>query len=347
MAKLMPPGQNRLDTLLDIKVCKGIDNLTWDDTKLSPGYFRVVNNVDIDSEGVPHRRMGIERQLISGSFHSVWSDGLKLSFGVKDSNLVKINTDWTVTILLAGVGNSRMNFVQVFDQVFFSNSSVVGYIEDSVAHGFPNITQTFKTRMVGGHLIEYFNGRLYAAQDETILFSDPYAPMVMDTRSNAMTVGGPITMLKAVNNGLYVGVKDKVLWIGGNDPWDKTPEKVKIFLDVPVVPGSAVTYSGDIKGVLAKTVLFATPYGIYEGFPSGELMERTGGHYGVFDAEIGSAVINWHVGEYRYFLMTQNLIEDNDVDMGFLDPGSLASMFARESTTLSITDTMSAISMAQ
>ena len=107
----MPATQQTLTPLVEYKEWRGIDNLTTDPMRLLPGYVRVANNVDIDDERMAHRRDGVLRSILSGSWKSLWSKG-DLCFGVKAGVLTKINVDWTETTILSAVGTTTMTTVE-------------------------------------------------------------------------------------------------------------------------------------------------------------------------------------------------------------------------------------------
>jgi hypothetical protein len=300
--------------------------------RIPPGFVRAANNVDIDSEDMIHMRQGVLQELLSGNCHSLWSDEGSLCFFVKDNNLIQINRVykegalWMVdyTTILTDVGPTKMNFVPVGHKTFFSNLSKVGYIEDGVAHAFPEVDKTKlenfnKKRMVGGSLIEYFNSRLYAAGDETIYHSDAGYPMVMDTRKNFFTLGGGLSMMLAVIDGLYVSHGNKVAFMHyqgeeklGDFDLAIPKFKYQLLLDVPAIKGSAVAIERmDLgrdpvqKGLVGRCIIFSTNIGIFMGLPGGYVKDLTSDHYAVYDIEQGASLVKWHNGYRQYIFVGQ------------------------------------------
>ncbi len=301
-----------LRQLVEFKNWKGIDNVTTEDARVRPGFVRVLRNANIDSEGMLHLREGILSKIVSGDCHSLWSDGGDNCFCILDENIVKLNSDWTTTILLHDIGKSRMNFVKVDQRILFSSLSIAGYIEGGVAYASSEIDRTvagndYKERMVGGELIEYFNGRLYATQDDVLYFSDPYNPMVMDLRKNFIPlISGPFTMLKAVVDGLYVSAGDRCIFLGGADPFESF---YRTILDVPAKKGSATVLEGwDLgKGVIGKMVIWSTEDGIYMGLPGGAVKDLTSDHYVVEDETTeGCALVKWNNGYQQYVFLGES-----------------------------------------
>ncbi len=300
-----------LQLLVEFKVWKGIDNVTTEDARLRPGFVRVLTNSDIDSEGMLHLREGILSKIVSGNCHSLWSDGEDNCFCILDENFVKLNSDWTTTILLHDIGKSRMNFVKVDQRILFSSLSIAGYLEGGVAYAFPLIDHTrvensHKDRMVGGELIEYFNGRLYATQEDVIYFSDAHNPMVMDLRKNFIPmINGPFTMLKAVVDGLYVSAGERCLFLAGPDPFESVYRSV---LDVPAIKGSPAILEGwEFRGeIIGKVIIWSTEDGIYMGLPGGVVRDLTSDHYVVEDATDGCALVKWDNGYQQYIFLGQS-----------------------------------------
>ena len=303
--------QNTLQPLYEIKKLKGMDNLATDDLRLDPGFVRVAENVDIDSEMMARRRKGVLKQLVSGVAHSGWSDEDKLCFLVLDNDLVQLHTDWTTPVVLSGVGPSKMNFFKIGDRVFFSNLLVNGYIRNGVAHGFPLITRTERERMLGGDLIEYHPPRLYVAQDQFIVRSVAGNPFEMDVERDHIDLGGNYTMLIGVNgpageNGLYVSGGGKCMYVSNLEP-SLEGATYKTLLDVPALRGSAVAIERmDLgKGLVGRCCIFSTCIGIFMGLPGGYVKDLTSEHYAVLDIEEGFAYVKYHMGYRQYIFVGQ------------------------------------------
>ncbi len=294
---------SQLQALVEYKNIKGIDNLIKDDMRLDPGYVRIANNIDIDDEGMAHRRDGVLSTILSGSWKSLWRKD-DLCFGVKNGTLTKINTDWTETTILSQVGTSRMCFLQIDDRTFFSNLSVVGYIQDSVAYGFPEADRPQRQKMVGGEILEYYEERLYAVQGNNVFFSTASNPYEMDSEKNFIVLNGPIHMGHAVFDGLWISERDGISFHQGHDYKDFIYARM---LDEPAIKGSAITIDGITQrdGSSVRCVIFSTEIGIYMGYPGGILKDLTKGHYGILGIEEGQASIVWVNGYQQYIFMAQ------------------------------------------
>jgi hypothetical protein len=268
--------------IIEYKDFLGISNAK-DLTRIPKGYLLRAVNFDADVEMMLHRRRGFKKFLPLGS-HSGWSNEF-VCFFVSNGDLYQLFNDWTYSVILTGVGNNRMEYIDINGIVYFTNNQIIGYIQDGVAYAFPEVNQTYKTRMVGGQLFDFFNSRLYTAQDDTIFFSDAGRPMVMDTRHNFIQLSGRIRMLKSVVDGFYVSAGEHVFFMkehikpttghGGDDPpkWRFIP-----IIDVPCFEGMAIKIEGEkiSPKIEAKVIIWPGGEGCFLGKPGGEFERLTG-----------------------------------------------------------------------
>jgi hypothetical protein len=129
--------------------------------------------------------------------------------------------------------------------------------------------------------LTYFNGRIYMAVGENILATAPYAYEMVDMLDFISVDGTPITMLRAVENGIFVGTQKGITFLGGKDLKDFTSTLVR---ESPVVKGSAVYADGmkvtgkkELSGL--NVVLFTTDDSIMAGLPDGDLFNFTHDKY--------------------------------------------------------------------
>ncbi len=289
---------------LEYRNFKGICNTT-DPSRIPSGrrgtYLQVAENVDIDDEMMIHRRQGFTL-LKEGDTHSLWSNG-NICLYCQDEYLYRLYEDGLTEILLGGVSSERMNYVEAGGVIYFSNKTIVGMIEKGKPYPFPNPNQNFKARMVGGHLIEFYNSRLYVAQNDRIFFSDAAYPTRMDIRKNFIQLEGWIKMLKSVRGGLYVGAGNNVYFLAGDDPLQPGFVFNKVS-ESRVIEGSAIKAEvGE-----AMVVLWASDDGIFMGTQEGVAREITGGMYSVANAEKGAAIYRDDL--FGQYLFVYELIED-------------------------------------
>lgn len=254
------------EPLFDFRYFRGIDNVT-DPAKLIPSkrgvYLVEAKNVDVDDDGMLHRREG-SRVVYAGDCHSMWAnrDGSVCLF-VQNGDLRRLWPDHTSALILPYVGQSRMSYVEVNDVIYWSNEEKIGYVQNGACYPFPIPANPFKEKMAGGHLIEYYNARLYAAQDTKILYSDPLVLVQKDKRKDFIQMPGRITMMKGVRDGLYVGSAGKTYFLGGYDPLEDGLAMIPV-LDQEPFEGAAIKFIDDFgRGAHEIGVIFTTELGNY------------------------------------------------------------------------------------
>jgi hypothetical protein len=268
--------------MFEIKGFRGKNNLA-DPARILPSggasFLAECRDADIDDEFMIHRRGGFGPPVfLGGGIHSLWSNGEVCLF-VQGADLKKLNPDYTAATVISGVGSAQMVYVDVAGAVFLTNGTLISFIRDEVFNLFPDPRQTYKSPMVPGHLIEYFNGRLYVARDNEIWFSDPLALMRTDRRRNFKQLPSRITLLSAVEDGIYVSDLEKTYFMGGRDPGEA------IFFnkaDCPAIPNTAQKIDAARIGGLGfsgPAVLWASRMGICMGGNQGQFKNLTEEHF--------------------------------------------------------------------
>ena len=305
--------------LLQIQSFLGIDNVT-DPAKMKVGrnaaFLVSAENVDIDDEKMVHRRKGFDPAYL-GNVHSLWSNR-DICLFIEGPELKRLWPDFSVTTILNGgthVSRSRMEFVEGGGKIFFCNSSIIGYIENDVSHPFPEPEMTFKKRMVGGHLLEWFNSRLYAAQDDKVFYSDAAAPMRMDTRKNFIQFEGRLTMMKAVADGMFVSAGKHVFFLKGLDALDFAILKVG---DSPAYLGSAIKVEGEDvgPGILGTVAMWLSDEGPFMGLPGGQV-KNVNGNYCPEDMGQSAAIYRDDLGFGQYLCVSQLIGGSGEGEMLF------------------------------
>jgi hypothetical protein len=263
---------------IEIGVVSGINNVT-DEARLEPRQLVYAYNIDISNIGRPARRAGTVKKVTpSGSIHSMWGDG-KNCFFVDDGNLKKLNEDYTSTTIRSNVSDYHMNFCEVNDQYYYTNPAVIGYVYNGVSNPLSTTTEEHKHALLPGQHIEYYNGRLYVARNETIWYSDVNYLGQVDRRKNFIQFENEITMMKAVDNGLWICCGDidrqVTYFMGGATREDFVRKRVA---DYGCREGSEVTIKDGKKvgeGLEGTVIMWATDKGICIGANSGQFINVT------------------------------------------------------------------------
>jgi hypothetical protein len=293
----------------DIGTVAGINNVA-DESRLQPGELLYAINVDISDKGRPSRRNGVVKKVTpSGQIHSMWGDDKKC-FYVENGILKMLNADYTSTTLRTSVSNYHMSFAEVNDQYFYSNPSVIGYIYNGESKVFATPTKEFKYAPLPGQIIEYFNGRLYIARNETIWYSDVNYFGEIDRRKNFIAFENEITMMKAVDDGLWVCVGDinrqNTYFITGATREDQS---LKRFAGYGCIEGSDVKIKDGQKvgeGLSGTVIIWTSGEGICIGANSGRFINITDGKYNIPDKRYGAGLFRDEDGLAQYITTLWN-----------------------------------------
>ncbi|CAB4174781.1 hypothetical protein UFOVP1138_37 [uncultured Caudovirales phage] len=253
-----------------------------------PKQASVLQNVDTMMDGSIRRRKG-QQLIVSGNFHSGWT-GMSSSYVVHETSLKSFNGTNLSSSMAIVAAKLPMSFCQVGDIVVFSNGVDFGVIENGVVQIPFAPTAQFKERMQPGQFLEFYNGRLYSFYNETLYCSDSLdsggGVEQMDSRQNIVGVFDTRgTMLKAVDDGLWVGTETETAFLYGNDAISAGGNSYTTetgFKFMPIAPygvcfGSAVQIKGELLSVKGKIVLWASKRGICVGGDGGEFVNKSQG----------------------------------------------------------------------
>lgn len=140
-----------------------------------------------------------------------------------------------------------------------------------------------------GTLTAFWRGRLLVAVGSTVWASRPSNPHLSEWRAfKQMTA--EVTLLQAVDDGIYVGTTEDLIWLGG-ESWDTL--SYRPTRTGPVVLGSGVAAPGDqVKlgdGTGGGTAMVCIAGGeIVAGFSGGQVSSLTGKRYKTTAAEVAA-----------------------------------------------------------
>ncbi len=291
--------------MFEIKGIRGKNNVA-DPARLLPSggssFLAECRDADIDDQLMAHRRNGFAEPAYSGAaVHSLWSNG-QICLFIQGPDLKKLNPDYTATTVLSGAGPARMVYVDVTGTVYLTNGTLIGFIKDGAFNLLPDPQQIYKSPMIPGHLIEYFNGRLYIARDNEIWFSDPMALMRTDMRRNFKQLPSRVTLLSAVEDGIYVSDLQRTYFMGGGDPGEMA---LMDKADYPAIPYTAHKIDAARIGGLGLSgegVLWASRMGICLGANGGQFQNLTEEHFRISGEPSSGAAILRKVAESHQLL---------------------------------------------
>lgn len=267
-------------------------------------FLSQADNIDIDKYGRLSRRPGGVKKL-SGRFRSVWANS-EIVLAVADGNLVRIfpTNGFQKVVLKSNVGDFDMSYVTAGRLVYYTNDVVVGYIDNGVAYDLPTSTFEYKRNMPTGHLLEYYNGRLYVAKgsgsQHLVIYSDPANLNVYDARSDRsfFILNSKATMMKAVSDGLWMSDGNSTFFLQGGSPSEMVKNNMANY---GALYGSAYSEEGvHVNGEFySKAVVFDTVKGLCVGGSGGRFVNLTKGVYLSPSAQAGAgAIVRGNINKY-------------------------------------------------
>jgi len=279
----------------------GLDNKTDPlriayDPEKGIGFLSIAYNVNISNSLRVSRVKGYTKRR-SEAVTSFYADGDR-AFYVSLDKLYELKEDYSRITLRTGLTlNARMSFVEVFGKYYYTNGYENGVIENEgswtwVKGDYVGATtdKSFSNPPIG-HLLECYKGRLYIAKDNVL-----YPSERRDYGRFQLKLGTPfpdkIRMLKAVDDGLYVGTSKCVYSLRGNTFKEFNIQKV--IIDT-VVKGSDVIMNGQyLQGgslFQGKVIIWTGYKGIYAGGSNGKVVNLTYEHLRYPKAEEGAGII--------------------------------------------------------
>jgi hypothetical protein len=295
-----------LELIFETKGFRGVNNVA-DPARVLPSgkgsFLTRGENIDIDNELMASRRDGFGAPFLAGTrIHSLWGNGETCLF-VEDSDLKRLNADYSAAILRPGVGPAPVDYVEVNGIVYYTNDTVIGFVKEGEDHSFPPTSQTYKVPMVPGRLIEYFHARLYVARKNQIWFSDPVAFGRTDPRRNFKQLPSTVTLLGPVDDGIYVADLEATYFMAGEDPGKAVLLKKA---DYGAIPGTKITAMAENIGGYrgsGKVCLWASAQGICLGGNEGLFVNLTKDSYHLGGRTEGAAIFR-NRGRYQQYLFT-------------------------------------------
>jgi hypothetical protein len=292
------PTQSGLLFSGEVKEFEGLNNVD-DPSTLTLADLTVLRNTDVDDRKKLRRRRG-RTSLLSGSFHSLWSDGTTCLV-VKDSSLYSVDAVWSLTLIHSNVGTARMSYVKINETIFYSNGLVVGAVKNGAALSIPPLSTSapsYKAALFPARLLEHHGARLYLASGNALWFTDALDYYKIDRKQNFYLFESDIRMVRSVGTGLYVSDSDRVWWIEGLSPKKVSRRKVG---DSPAVMYSDTSIDANlIKAEMQGLAAIWTGDGIHVGLPDGSVVNVVQGRYEVPEAVYGAPLVRTDGGRTLY-----------------------------------------------
>lgn len=275
----------------------GIRN-TVSEERLGVSDLAAAVNIDLDDVGQARRRRGYSRKL-EGNWHSA-CDIAGRTFAVFEGELGTLDAAYNFTSL-GEVGPDRLAYTNVGDTVFFSSDTASGKIvlDQVLPWGqrggdgqwvSPVVRPTETLGAISGRMlsrpptaseIEHYKGRIYLGSGPVLWGTELYLYDLVDKNKNYIHLPDDITMIRAVDDGLYVGTTAQLLFLQGTL---SAGLKQSIVVDAPVIQGSSVLVPYSKAHPQARTgspipegtgPMFMTEAGICLGLAGGTVFNLT------------------------------------------------------------------------
>jgi hypothetical protein len=293
-------------------------------------YTRCIDlvNCDVDDDLNVTRREGGE-VLAEGEVTSAWG-----GYCVVEQTLRRFVDGELVNISNSPFLTGPVEFCAVNDIVVFSDNATIGYLKDFIPYTVNSPAEdndlldletwvkltypadkehdesnfeidAFKLATLAGRCLEFFNGALYLARDNFLYCTRTFNIAHMDIRYNVVAgFKDPITMVRAVSDGLYVGTEGGTYFLAG-DGVKGSGTGVKGFTQRKVLPfgviyGSGVHIpAGKAPRGAGRAAVWTTTDGIYMGAEGGQVTDLTEGRVNIPASDSAAAVARnidkfWH-----------------------------------------------------
>lgn len=271
-------------------------------------------NIDPNEKGGGSLRGGAVLDLIGIDPHSGWSDG-KQAYFVEASMLKRFWPGVGSDILAVLESDDPADFCPVNDIVVMSNGKDFKVIEDGEVSTPFVPSSPFKEPMSPGHLLEFYNGRLYAALDNVVYASDSLDSQdaggieQMDERKNVVAVfASEVQMIKRVAGGLYVSDMQETFFLAGSDPFIDEGFRQDSIFPYPALKGSVKTVTPgqlglDIKG---ECCVWASDRGVCIGLPGGSAFNASEDVYQPPTGKRGAGLVRSQNGQVHYLCVVRD-----------------------------------------
>lgn len=289
---------------------EGVKN-TVSEERLKPTELASAVNVDIDDAGQLRRRRGRSR-VNSEPHHSLKTLG-DMTLVVRSGMLGQLYPNYTFQPFVE-VGPEALSYVRIGDTIYFASEVTSGKVVNGVPAQWgeagagqwvsPVVRPTETLGAIRGKQLtappnatsmEAYKGRIYLANGRVLWATEMYLYDLVDKTKNFMMFEADITMIAAVDDGMYVGTTEELLFIAGtlNEGF-----KLTHIIASGVVAGSAVLvpYSKAIPQARSGPVpegsgpMFMTSAGIIVGMNGGNAFNLTQDHM-VFPDAVGAAAL--------------------------------------------------------
>lgn len=266
---------------------------------IESGFVSKLINVDVSNADTIARRVGYTLVIAGTNISDCFSDGSILYY--TEGGYIKTFDGVTSRTTAANNGLNQINRLKVNNTLAGSYSPNVPLPSEEVspeAH--------FKLDAKFGTILEFYKGRIYFAKENAVYCSDMFDIDHCDYRQmDVLAVESAVTMIKFVNDGLYIGSENQTHFLRGNDILAGGFD-LEIVADYGVILGTDLNSIGDYfpaakaQGPIA---IWTSKRGICTGGSGGNFINHSINTVSIPEATSGAALLRDQNG-YRQYIVT-------------------------------------------
>jgi len=287
--------------------------------ELGFGGLTQAENVDISQNGDVSQRPG-RVKVYTGTIQAAWGDGQDFLF-IEGNTLKVLNADYSASTLVSGLisGHALYMLRSAVGRLYWSTGAEHGVVEDGTNRDWSTSETNYwsgttdedvladqlhqDSMPIGKQMVEYM-GRIWMAYDNMLIYTDPYSELT-DLRENFIPIGGLITNLGVVSDGLFVTTDSRSYFLSGRDPAEMSIDQKAPY---GAIPNTLVQVDGRVLGEGQDTLglLWASVQGICAGLPNGGLVNVTEKQIKELTGVSGTGLLRELGGQQHYITVLQN-----------------------------------------
>ncbi len=299
----------------------------------SISYHGIIDNGIERDWGIPKNTLAPSLIAITGSlsegiyqvaFTFVNSSGLE--GGVSISSQITLSEGAGISLTIPTISDPDIAYARVYcstqngNTLYFSTIGLSGATVTITSQS--NLISPLKTFGLDapplGHIIKYYRGRMFIAQDNILWYSEPYQYEHFNLQSNYFEFPDRIKEVMPVEDGIWIG-SDRLYYLSGEDALTfkrSTKENVK------VVEGTSYKVSGSYIHLdntpIGYKWLVTTDIGIFILFNQGLIINMTTENIALDQADSGTGIFIEDNGINRYLSILKTNNNPNNAAMGDL-----------------------------
>lgn len=268
---------------------------------LEKGHCAELTNVHVNSDSSVITRRGYTK-VSEAVAHSAFSTSNSNKVYIVVGNIIYNYTATGMSPIKVLSNSERCVFIEVNDVILYSNGTDIGVIEDGIAVELEPSTDEFKTKLIAGQCLAYYNGRIYVGSGNTLYCSEPFSLDTMDERFCVVSIyDSRITMVRPVDGGIFIGTDSETYFLSGKDQQEGLFSQESIA-PYGVIYGTDVFISDDSIGedFAGDCAIWCSTRGVCSGHSDGKFSNRTLSYYTNISGDTGSGFLRYEDGEVHY-----------------------------------------------